>query len=156
MLGFPSPDRQARQGRWRHRPRVAVLGVLLFPLAVGGCYWLKYGKLMRTHVDLLISMADKMTHLLEDGRAVTPTMMNEFSYPLDRARDFVRIVHPRYVERKSLQAFGPFLDAYEVLVHDMDRLRLQHEKDVNGFRHRVEAVKAQGERVKAILVEEGW
>jgi hypothetical protein len=156
MLGFPSPDRQAQQGYWRHNHCIATFAILLFSLAIGGCYWLKYGKLMRTHVDLLLSMADKMTHLLEDGRTVTPTMMNEFSYPLDRARDFVRIVHPRYAEHKSLQAFCPFLDAYEALVHDMDRLRLLNEKNVNGFRQKVEALKAQGKRVKAVLVEEGW
>src|SRR5262245_12169683 len=155
MLGFPSPDRQARQDYWRHSHRIATLAMLLCSLAIGGCYWLKYGKLMRTHVDLLLSMADKMTNLLEDGQTVTPTMMNEFSYPLDRAGDFVRIVHPHYAERKSLQEFGPCLDAYDTLVHDMDWMRLQNEKDVNGFRQRVEALKAQGERVKATLVEEG-
>src|SRR5713101_2211526 len=76
MLGRLSPDRQAqRQGRWR-----CLLIVLLLPLAIGGCYWLKYGKLMRTHIDLLVSMAKKMSDLLEDHQT---TSLEEFTYPLD-------------------------------------------------------------------------
>jgi len=150
MLGSLSPDRQARQKGWRY----GLVLVLLAPLAMGGCYWLKYGKLMRTHVDLLVSMAKKMGDLLEDRRAITPNLMDEFSYPWERARDFVRIVSPRYAGRRSLQEFGRFLDIYAELLKEIDRLRL-HNDDTTAFRERVTALRAQGERVKAILVEEG-
>lgn len=127
--------------------------LVLLLLAVGGCYWLKYGKLMRTHVDLLLSMSQKMSDLLEDHRTISPTMMNEFSYPLDRARDFARIVGQRYAKRRSLQAFNQFLDVYAELVKETDRLRvLQGES--SGFRERVDALRKQGKEVKAILMEE--
>lgn len=146
MLGRLSPDRQAqRQGWWR-----CLVIVLLFPLAMGGCYWLKYGKLMRTHIDLLVSMAKKMSDLLEDHQTIS---MEEFTYPLDRARDFVRIVSSRYAERRSLQAFSRFLDAYAELVKEIDRLRGQS-ADVTAFRERVAALREQGEQVKALLAEE--
>jgi len=150
MLGPLSPHRQARRKGWWYSPVI----VLLVLLALGGCYWLKYGKLMRTHIDLLISMSKKMSDLLEDQRAVTPNMMDEFSYPLERARDFVRIVSSRYAKRQSLQAFSHFLDTYAELLKEIDRLRLQHD-DTTAFRERVVALREQGERVKAILVEEG-
>lgn len=154
MLGRPSPDRQARQPHRQHSRRIFLLLALLLPLELGSCYWLKYGKLMRTHVDLLLSMAKKMSDLLEDRRTVTPTLMDEFSYPLERARDFARIVRPRYAERRSLQAFALFLDSYTALVREMDRLRLQPQ-DMTGFRERVVALREQGTQVTAILVEEG-
>ncbi len=117
---------------------------------MGGCYWLKYGKLMRTHIDLLVSMAKKMSDLLEDHQTIS---MEEFTYPLDRARDFVRIVSSRYAERRSLQAFSRFLDAYAELVKEIDRLRGQS-ADVTAFRERVAALREQGEQVKALLAEE--
>jgi hypothetical protein len=150
MLGPLSPHRQARQTGWWH----SLVIVLLVLLLTGGCYWLKYGKLMRTHVDLLVSMSKKMSDLLEDQRTITPNMMDEFSYPWERARDFVRIVSPRYAERRSLQAFSRFLAIYAELLKEIDRLRL-HNDDTTAFGERVTALRAQGEQVKAILVEEG-
>ncbi|HJY79685.1 MAG TPA: hypothetical protein VKK81_01170 [Candidatus Binatia bacterium] len=150
MLGRLSPDRQAQRKQWWLYLGVAVL----FPLAVGGCYWLKYGKLMRTHIDLLVSMSKKMSDLLEDHRAITLNMMDEFSYPLERARDFVRIVSSRYAERRSLSAFSHFLDTYAELVKEIDRLRVQN-GDATAFHERVAALREQGEQVKTILAEEG-
>src|SRR5262245_18636667 len=84
MLGPLSPNRQGRRRGGRHY----LLMLVLFLLALAGCYWLKYGKLMRTHIDLLLSMSKKMSDVLEDQRTITPNMMDEFSYPLERARDF--------------------------------------------------------------------
>jgi hypothetical protein len=155
MLGRPSPNRQARQQDRRQFRRNILLLAFLFPLSTSGCYWLKYGKLMRTHVELLLSMAQKMSDLLEDRRTITPTMMNEFSYPLDRARDFVRIVGQRYAERGSLQAFVEFLDTYTELVKETEQLRMQNE-GMDGFHDRLVALREQGAQVKAILKKEGW
>lgn len=143
MLGRLSPYRQAQQ----------LTLVLLLPLFCSGCYWWKYGKLMRTHVDLLTSMAKKMHDVLEDHRPLTPAMMEEFLYPLKRARDFVRIVRPRYAERHSLRAFTDFLDTYAALVKEADRARILNDTSVD-FPKRVRALQEQGERVKAILAEE--
>jgi hypothetical protein len=154
MLGRLSPYRQAPQANYRACWRQVVFSFfLLFPLVLGGCYWLKYGKLMRTHVDLLISMAKKMGDVLEDHRPMTPAMMEEFSYPLERARDFVRIVSPRYGGRQSLRAFNDFLAIYAKLVEETDRLRIAS-KGTLDFRHQLQVLQEQGERVKIILAEE--
>lgn len=150
MLGPLSPDRQGQRRSWSCA-LVVTSALLLLPLAVGGCYWLKYGKLMRTHVDLLLSMARKMNDLLEDRRTIS---MQEFSYPLERARDFVRIVSSRYAERQSLQAFKSFLDTYAELVKEADRAQGRDE-GTGEFRDRFTVLREQGEKVKAILTEEG-
>jgi hypothetical protein len=94
-----------------------------------------------------------MNDLLEDHRAITPTMMGEFSYPLERARDFARIAGQRYAGRRSLQAFSHFLDAYAGLLNETDRLRVLN-GDLAGFRERVAALREQGAQVKAILAAE--
>jgi hypothetical protein len=151
MLGPLSPHRQDRRPEVRRAFMLATALLLFFPLSISGCYWLKYGKLMRTHIDLLLSMARKLNDLLEDHRPIVP---QEFSYPLERARDFVRIVSSRYAGQRSLQAFNDFLDAYAEVVKEADRLQRQNE-DRSGFRKRVAALQEQGEKVKAILAEEG-
>jgi hypothetical protein len=153
MLGRPSHNRQAQQP-YRRDPRwVLSLLALSLPLVLGGCYWLKYGKLMRTHIDLLLSMAKKMNDLLEDRRPITPKMIDEFSYPLERARDFARVVRSRYAGRQSLQAFDRFLDTYAELVQETDRRRVLNE-DLTDFHGRVEALREQGAQIKAILADE--
>jgi hypothetical protein len=150
MLGPLSPHRQARRKGGCHYLAMLVL----FLLALGGCYWLKYGKLMRTHVDLLLSMSKKMSDLLEDHRTITPNMMDEFSYPLERARDFVRIVSSRYAERRSLPSFTRFLDIYAELLKEIDQLRVQN-GNITAFHEKLAALREQGEQVKIILREEG-
>jgi hypothetical protein len=152
MLGPLSLDRQDRlSGRWSAGWPVA-LAVMLCCLAGSGCYWLKYGKLMRTHVDLLLSMAAKMGDLLEDGRPISTA---EFSYPLERAQDFVRIVGARYGEQRSLREFHHFLEMYAELLKEPERLR-KYPEGVEGFRTRVAALRQEGQAVKALLTEEGW
>ncbi len=95
--------------RSRFRSWSVVLGVLW--LAAGGCYWLRYDALARTHVDLLVSMVTKLQDVTAEGEA--PARMAEYRYPLDRARDFVRIVEGRFTDRASLQALRALCDAYE-------------------------------------------
>jgi hypothetical protein len=121
-------------------------------LAFGGCYWLKYGKLMRTHVDLLLSMSAKMGDLLEDGR---PISTKEFSYPLERAQDFLRIVSSRYGQQPSWREFRHFLDMYAELLKEPERLREQPE-GITKFHGRIATLRQEGQRVKALLAEEGW
>jgi hypothetical protein len=79
-------------------------------LAVAGCYYRKYDPLVRTHVDLMLAMAGKRLDLAARGQDVTNTA--EFAYPLERARDFARIVGGRFGERASYRAFERFLAAY--------------------------------------------
>jgi hypothetical protein len=100
----------------RRRRRAAALALALAAAALAsGCYWSKYDKLVRTHVALLQAMADKIVEVTEaDG---TPASLAEYRYPLERARDFARIVGRRYAGRESLTAFLAFCDAYERILH---------------------------------------
>ncbi len=122
-------------------------------ISLSGCYWLKYPKLMRTHVELLLAMTDKMGSFLEDGRVITPGMMNEFVYPLERAQDFVPIVKRFYAGRTSLQRFEHLLAVYAALVKETERLRVL-KGDLTEFHERAELLREWAERVEAALVEE--
>ena len=138
---------------WR-RARVALVAcVLVAGVSLGGCYWIKYTKLMRTHVELLLAMTDKMGSFLEDDRAMTPRMMNEFLYPLERARDFVRIVRRFYEGRTSLEQFERLLAVYADLLEEAERLRVL-KGDLAGFRERAALVREWAGRVEAALAAE--
>ena len=138
---------------WR-RARVALVAcVVVAGVSLGGCYWIKYTKLMRTHVELLLAMTDKMGSFLEDDRAMTPRMMNEFLYPLERARDFVRIVKRFYEGRTSLEQFERLLAVYADLLEETERLRVL-KGDLAGFRERAALVQEWAGRVEAALAAE--
>ena len=111
------------------RARVAVLVLTLATLGVAaGCYWSKYDKLVRTHVQLLLAMADKLDAVTaEEG--VPPASLAEYRYPLERARDFIRIVAPRFEGRSSLAALRRTCDAYGVFVEAAERWRPDAEAD---------------------------
>ena len=130
-----------------------ILLSLVLPCSLGGCYWLKYEKLMHTHIQLMNAMTDKMNRLLEDNDPLTPVMMNEFLYPLERARDFSRIVARRYADRPSLAAFNQLLDLYQSLVTEADRLRIQP-GSLEYFRSQTQAFRDQAARVEALLDSE--
>jgi len=149
MLGRWFPNRQARYSL----VRVIILLSLVLPCSLGGCYWLKYEKLMRTHIQLMSAMTDKMNRLLEDNDPLTPAMMNEVLYPLERARDFSRIVARRYADRSSLAAFNRLLDLYQSLVTEADRLRIQP-GSLEYFRSQTQAVRDQATRVETLLDSE--
>jgi hypothetical protein len=88
----------ARGSRARARRIGAGLACLLL---IGGCYYVRYASLVRTHVDLMIALAAKR-HDLHVAEA-PPSHLAEFRYPLERARDFARIVGPRFGERESFR-----------------------------------------------------
>ena len=145
---------------WR-RARVALVAcVVVAGVSLGGCYWIKYTKLMRTHVELLLAMTDKMGSFLEDDRAMTPRMMNEFLYPLERARDFVRIVKRFYEGRTSLEQFERLLAVYADLLEETERLRVlkgdlgAEQGRPPGFRERAALVQEWAGRVEAALAAE--
>ena len=152
MLGRGFRSRQAR-------PAAVLLAGVLLSGGLHGCYWLKYEKLMRTHIELMLSLSEKLTRRIEasaaasDAGAFSPAMMNEFFYPLERARDFVRIVEPRYAGRDSLAAFRQMLERYERVVREADRLRVQPGPldDFHLFR---QAFREQAVRVETALASE--
>lgn len=95
----------------RSRLRLSGVALAVLWLAAGGCYWLRYDALVRTHVDLLLAMGAKLEDVTEHGG--TPARMAEYRYPLERARDFIRIVEGRFADRGSLQELGELCNAYE-------------------------------------------
>jgi hypothetical protein len=113
-----SVDRARRAGSYGG----AVVRLLLV-LALGaaaGCYWSKYDKLCRTHVQLLTEMARKLDAVTreQDG---PPVSFAEYRYPLERARDFVRIVTPRFSGRRSLAAVSAHCDTYGAVLDASER-----------------------------------
>lgn len=152
MLGRDFRNRQVR-------PAVAVLLSLLLSGSLQGCYWLKYEKLMRTHVELMLSLSEKLARRIDAAAStpgsvtLSPAMMNEFFYPLERARDFVRIVAPRYAERDSLAAFMQMLEHYERVVREADRLRVQP-GPLDDFHRFTRTFRDQAARVETALASE--
>jgi hypothetical protein len=105
--------RLARNSTQSHPVKLTpYLIVLAAVVALGGCYWAKYDKLARTHVALLLAMAQKIEDVTRAAGAPPPAMA-EYRYPLERARDFARIAARRFEGRRSLAAFRDLCDAYE-------------------------------------------
>ncbi len=98
--------------------RLLAIGLLV----AAGCYWSKYDKLCRTHVQLLVEMAQKLDQVTreQDG---PPASFAEYRYPLERARDFARIVEPRFAGRPSLAALRTHCDAYGRVLDASERWR---------------------------------
>lgn len=96
--------------------------MLLALLVAAGCYWSKYDKLTRTHVQLLLAMAQKLDEVTREAGG-PPASFAEYRYPLERARDFGRIVAGRFEGRASLAAFRRFCDAYDEVLHATESMR---------------------------------
>jgi hypothetical protein len=87
-----------------------------------GCYWSKYDKLARTHVQLLLAMAEKLDAVTREEGAPLSSLA-EYRYPLERARDFLRIVSPRFGGRPSLAALARVCDAYQDVLRVAESVR---------------------------------
>jgi hypothetical protein len=87
----------------------------------GGCYWYRYGDLMRTHMDVLAGSAGKLCSLATGGGVVRGGEV-EYAYPLQRARDFARVAAKRCPDRASLARFRQVMALYGEIVaraHDV-------------------------------------
>lgn len=114
-----------------------VVVVLALVLAAG-CYWSKYDKLARTHVQLLLAMADKLEAVTrEEGGP--PGSLAEYRYPLERARDFLRIVGPRFAGRPSLAALERSCDAYVAVLAAAEHWRPDAEAESRAAMERAHA-----------------
>ena len=132
---------EGRAGSW-------LVGLAL--LLAAGCYWSKYDKLTRTHVELLLSMARKLDAVTrEEGRP--PPSFAEYRYPLERARDFTRIVSGRFAARPSLAAFRAFTDAYEGVLTAAEGLRDADAEDRAAFEQARTRLDAQAAAVLRAL-----
>jgi hypothetical protein len=120
-------------------------------LLTGGCYWSKYDKLARTHVDLLLAMAAKMADVVRD-EGTPPPALAEYRYPLERARDFARIAARRFEGRPSLTAFRDFCDAYETLLTAADQRGAEVSTEpAAAFDTALAALRARAASVRAAL-----
>lgn len=103
---------------------VKIAPAALFVLAVvaatfgTGCFARRYPGLMEKHLEVLSSYAAKLTALAQDEQKVAAQDWGEFTYPLERAREFDRVAAARYPERPSRLAFERALAAYADLVAD--------------------------------------
>lgn len=136
---------RARSGR----VKVALwLGGGLIACVVG-CYWYRYADLVRTHTELLTAMVEKLCvqprSALERRAGFT-----EYEYPLERARDFERIVARRCPRRRSLAAFHRVLALYHRIVGDAARGNLHGCRQQGRLALRVSRVQRWLER------EPGW
>jgi len=99
-------------------PSRAVGLVLALASLLPGCFAWRYPGLMERHLEVLGSYATKLEALAQDERTVRAQDWGEFTYPLERAREFARLGAARYPERASMRAFQRALDAYGALAAD--------------------------------------
>ena len=132
------------------RPRAGwwVIGLAL--LAAAGCYWSKYDKLTRTHVELLLAMARKLSGVTR-VEAGPPPSFAEYRYPLERARDFTRIVSNRFAGRPSLAAFRAFTDAYEHVLVAAEAMRQGGDRSRDEFDAALARLNSEAAAVLAAL-----
>lgn len=132
--------------RGRSREPIIRAVALLALLCLAGCYYRKYDALVRTHVELVLAMADKRTDYADQG--APPPNSAEFTYPVERARDFARIVGDRFGEKASYRELLAFLDRYEKLLARVESMG----EEARG--KELEELRAQGQVVKAALDRE--
>jgi hypothetical protein len=117
------------------------LALLCALLAASGCFSRRYPRLMETHLEVLSLYAGKLAALAEDERTVPAQDWGEFTYPLERARQFARVAEGHYPDRPSLSAFERVLQRYAALTADPDVLRAS------------DAARTVPERVTQLLAE---
>ena len=77
---------------------------------------------MSVHLEVLSSMADKVTAIAATGRRPRPNDITELTYPLQRARQFTQ-QYQDYRKRESYRLFVAWLDRYEKFVVTIDAAR---------------------------------
>ncbi len=114
--------------------RALALAVLLVPAltsgvlltAAGGCHWLRWRALARTHVDLIEQLAaDAVESMSAPQAGLEPADIERLRYPLARARAFADGQRGRFAQAPWLARFDRLLDAYAGLVDWLDRARVR-------------------------------
>ena len=137
--------------------KAAVLATALASLLTG-CFWHSYGRLARTHVELLTALARKGADLVANGRLTAETMP-ELTYPLERAEAFASKARAGAgdVPPRSLIAFDTLVVRYRDFVDALDRVRREHAgTDARAaLGPPLAAVEAAADEVRAALRAEG-
>jgi hypothetical protein len=98
------------------------LAILCLLLGAAGCLWNSYDDVLRVHLDVLSSLADKAAGNAAAGTRPRSNDITELTYPLQRARQFVH-QYRGYSERASYTAFVSALDRYQAFVDTIDSAR---------------------------------
>src|SRR5262245_63707048 len=98
--------------------------ICLACIAVAGCFWRSYAARMRTHAEVMPSIARKAVDLVATGR-FTAESMPELTYPLERAQAFAREARRRAGSSvpESLIAFERLIARYNAFIDALDRTR---------------------------------
>jgi hypothetical protein len=112
----------------RRRAAARCFGALcalgFIALTAGGCYWLRYGEIARTHADLLDRLAADARDAVAMGHPLSNADIERMRYPLDRAEQFARISDGGDPPRASLVALRTEIRHYRELVETLDRVRV--------------------------------
>src|SRR5262245_50055604 len=89
-----------------------------------GCFWRSYAPRVRTHGEVMVSIAHKAVDLVATGR-FTAESMPELTYPLERADAFARQARERAGREAppSLTQFEALIARYRAFVDAVDRTR---------------------------------
>ena len=105
------------------RMRTVAVAAVLMLATVGGCYWLRYGEIARTHAELLERLAIDARDAVAAGHRLSNSDIETLRYPLERAEDFVRISDDD-PPPESLVALRETAASYREFVDLLDRLRV--------------------------------
>src|SRR5262245_66249794 len=111
-------------GRLVPGPVLVKAMICLACVALAGCFWRSYAARMRTHAEVMPSIARKAVDLVATGR-FTAESMPELTYPLERAQAFAREARRRAGASvpESLIAFEGLIARYNAFVDALDRTR---------------------------------
>lgn len=128
--------------------RLRHVALLLF-LCMPCCIWRSYGNILNVHLDVLTQTAAKLCAVVESGKPLRTEDMAEYTYPSQRAREFLR-QFGRYRERRSYQQLSTLLDRYDVLVQAVDAARAQqHVPDLQQLTRERDALQRSADDIRA-------
>lgn len=131
---------------------------IIFLLVAAACLWRSYGDVMRVHLEVLESLADKAAGNVAAGQRPTSNDVTELTYPLQRARQFA-YQYRDDAQRASYQRFIEALDRYQAMVDAIDAARGDDarwaaERDM--LAEQARGWRAAAAQTRAALVAEGY
>src|SRR4029450_9133214 len=107
----------------RRTPRVKAIAWIVCVASIG-CFWRSYAPRMRTHAEVMVSIAHKAVDLVATGR-FTAESMPELTYPLERADAVARRARGGGGSEPppSLTQFEALIARYRAFVDAVDRTR---------------------------------
>ena len=141
--------------RWHMVKKFNPLAVAAFfalsLILTSGCYLVRYEAVMQTHLTLMEEYSTKLQYMADNRLEVSAADWVEFTYPGERAAEFLRIVGPRFEGQASLSSFQQSLILYQGLMASPDILTGQAAAaEVSGRRATLlEAIRANREALAA-------